>query len=138
MSADAEIGDAAAAGERLPGRLDPHIQRADVGLLGEQERVGGLPDLHRIGAVGERVADQTRRGGIHHLNLRHIHAELLGEELEHHVVGGGAGAGELPAFEILERLDLRPRGHHRAPEIEQVEEIRHLDAADIGKPDRQQ
>ena len=107
MGADAEIGNAAAAGEGLPGLLDIDVEGADVGLLRQQQGVGRLPELDGVGAIGERIADEAGRGGVHHLDFRDVDAELLGEELEHHVIGGGARAGELLAFEVFQRLDLR-------------------------------
>ena len=48
------------------------------------------------------------------------------------------GGREILALEILQLLDVGPRRDNGAPEVEQVEEIRHLDAARIGKTDRQQ
>ena len=45
------------------------------------------------------------------------------------------GGGELLAFEILNRLDLWPRGDDGAPEIEQVEQVLHLDAARVREAD---
>ena len=49
-----------------------------------------------------------------------------------------AGAGDLLAFEVLERLDLRPRRDDRAPVVEQVEQVLHLDAANVAERDRLQ
>jgi hypothetical protein len=37
----------------------------------------------------------------------------------------------------MERLHLGPRGHHGAPEVEQVEQVFHLDAAGVGQADRE-
>jgi len=42
------------------------------------------------------------------------------------------------SFEIPQGLDLGPGRDHRSPEIEQVEEISHFNAARVGQADRQQ
>ena len=137
MRGDAEIGNALAAGEALPRLGHAGIEHADVRLLRLQQRIGRLPELHRVGAVGERIADEARRGGIDHLDLGSVDTLLLGEELRHHEVRGRGGGGELLALQVLDRLDIRPRGDEGAPEVEQVEQIFHLHAARVGKPDGQ-
>ena len=84
-----------------------------------------------------RVADETGRRGVDHLDLGNVDALLFGEEFRHHEIRGRAGGGELLAFQILDRLDRRPRGDDGAPEVEQVEQILHLDAAGVGEADGQ-
>src|SRR5665213_1458606 len=89
------------------------------------------------GLVGYALADQARRGGVDHLNFRDIDALLLGEEFRHHEISGRRGGSELLAFNILERLDLGPRGDDGAPVVKQIEQIFHLHAARVGKSDGQ-
>ena len=138
MRADAEIGNRPAAGEVLPGLVDVEVDAADARFLGDHQRVGRLPDLDRIGAVGNRVADQARRRRVHDLDLGEIDTRPLLEEFRHLVVRGRARAGQLLALKVLQRLHVVARGDDRAPVVEQVEQVLHLDAAHVGETQRGQ
>src|SRR5262249_52770877 len=134
---DTEIGDALAAGETRPGLVYLGIEHLDRGFLGLQQSISGLPELDGVGAICQRVADEARRSGVDHLYFRRVHPELLGEEFEHHEIRGRTGGSELFAFEIFNRLDLRPRGDDGAPEIEQVEKVLHLNATGVRETNRE-
>src|SRR5262249_48849084 len=134
---DAEIGDALASGEGRPGLVDLGIERLDRGLLCLQQRISRLPELDGVSTISQRVADKTWWRGVDDLDFRSIHPEFFGEELEHREIRGRTGGRELFALEILDRLDLRTRGDDRSPEVEQVEQILHLDTAGIGETHRE-
>ena len=53
MRRESEIGDARAARELFPCREIARIERADTRFLREQDRIGGLPKLHGVGAIRE-------------------------------------------------------------------------------------
>ena len=128
----------AAAVEGLPGLGDVEIDGADAGLLGEHQRIGRLPDLDRIGAVGDCIADEAGRRRVDDLDLAEVDALPLLKEFGHLVVRGGARAGELLALEVLQRFDVFARSDDRAPVVEQVEQVFDLDAAHVGEPHRRE
>jgi hypothetical protein len=49
-----------------------------------------------------------------------------------------SGRRDFLAFEVPERFDVGPGGDDRTPIVEQIEKIRHLDAADVGQTHLQQ
>src|SRR5262249_42246304 len=113
------------------------IDGMDAGALREQHRIGGLPNLHRVGAIRERIAKQTRGGGVEHLQRFRIDALLLREPFKHGKIGGALGGGNLSAFEIGKRLDVGTVRYRRAPVVEQIEEVADLDAPCVAKAEDQ-
>ncbi len=138
MGGDAEIGNVAAAGEFPPALGNADIDRSHIALLRQQRGIGRLPDLHGRRAIGHGIADQAGGRGIDHRKFCGVGALLPGEPIEHHIIGGALCRGEVLALQIPQRLDLGPGGDDRSPIVEQIEKISHLDAAGIGKADRQQ
>src|SRR4029077_6895362 len=116
---------------------DIEIDGVDPGPLCEQHRIGRLPNLDRVGAVRYRVAEQARRGGIEHLEGFRIDALPLREPFEDGEIGSALGGGDLPAFEVREHLNVRTVGGHRAPIVEQIEEVADLNALRVAKAKNQ-
>src|SRR5215475_13199076 len=134
---DAEIGDALGSGEGRPGLVYLGIERLDRGLLCLQQGIGRFPELDGVCAISQRIADETRWGCVDDLYFRSVHPKLFGEEFEHHEIRGRTSGSELFALEVFDRLDLGTRGDDGSPEIKQVEQILHLDAAGVGETDRE-
>src|SRR3546814_7781994 len=115
-SSDVCSSDLRTAGELGPFLLDVEVDQVDVRRLQLQGGIGRFPELDRVGAIGQRIADQARCRGVDRRDLAGLEALPAGQPFKPGIAGGAACGRQRLACQIGYRLDLRFSWYDRRSE----------------------